>query len=140
MAKRPSISRVVVYEFSESGGESVAAQLFDCPGCELIRCRDGAALLEEMVRRRPDLVVYGLRPSCDQDLGVLQLLRGIQPDVPLVLVAAEDSLVTQKMVHDLRPIYYAVRPVDSTELREVLHAVLVRRSRQSSHVGHPEGP
>jgi DNA-binding response OmpR family regulator len=74
-------------------------------------------------------VVYGLRPSGQEDIGVLQLLRRAAPDLPLVLVAAEESLVTQKLVQDLRPIYYAVRPLDEAELIEAVRAALARRHR-----------
>lgn len=98
-------------------------------GFQILSCADGNALLEQVVQHRPAVVVYGLRPSGQEDMGVLQLLRRVAPDLPLVLVAAEESLVTQKLVQDLRPIYYAVRPLDAAELIEAVRAALARRHR-----------
>ncbi|MBI5836546.1 MAG: hypothetical protein HZB25_04815 [Candidatus Eisenbacteria bacterium] len=120
--------RVVVCETFEIGEAPVGTVLRQ-EGFEPVACPDGRALLEEVVQRRPDVVIYGLRADCEQDLGVLHLFRRIAPDVPLVLVASDESLSTQKLVQELRPIYYAVRPADAAELREAVESALERRGR-----------
>jgi len=124
----PRRSRVILYEACEAN-EATIHSVLDPERYEVVSCPGGQALLEEVVQRKPDVVVYGLRPDCEQDLGVLHLLRRMAPEVPLVLVASEASLGTQKQVQELRPIYYAVRPVDASELREALEAAVVRRGR-----------
>ena len=98
-------------------------------GFDLVSCHDGQALLEEVMHRQPDAVIYALRPDCREDLGVLRLMRRAAPNVPLVLLAAEDSLETRKVTQALRPIYYAVCPVDGVELLDVVHTALARRGR-----------
>ncbi len=98
-------------------------------GFDLVSCPDARALLEEVMHRPPDAVIYALRPDCREDLGVLKLMRRAAPDVPLVLLAAEDSLDTRKITQTLRPIYYAVCPVDGAELREVVRTAVSRRGR-----------
>jgi DNA-binding response OmpR family regulator len=125
------VSRVVVYEASQTGGESCAEALGH-EEVDLVTLTDGEALLEEVVQHPPDVVVYGLHPECQQDLAVLHLLRRAMPTVPLVLVAAESSLDTRKLVQSLRAIYYAVRPVDPAELRDAVHAALAQRHRQTA--------
>ncbi|HVP39123.1 MAG TPA: hypothetical protein VMS93_08075 [Candidatus Saccharimonadales bacterium] len=122
------MARVIVCETPELGEAPVLSAL-KAEGFEPLACADGKALLEEVVQRRPDVVVYGLRAECEQDLGVLHLFRRIAPDVPLVLVASDESLSTQKLVQELRPIYYAVRPVEAAELREAVDSALERRGR-----------
>ena len=99
---------------------------------DLVSCRDGQALLEEVMHRTPDAVIYALHPDCREDLGILRLMRRAAPDVPLVLLAAEDSLDTRRVTQALRPIYYAVCPADGAELRDVVHTALSRRGLLSS--------
>jgi DNA-binding NarL/FixJ family response regulator len=122
------VPRVVVCENCQLG-EAPVLSVLKAEGFEPVCCADGKALLEEVVQRRPDVVVYCLRAECDQDLGVLHLFRRIAHDVPLVLVASDDSLSTQKLVQELRPIYYAVRPAEAAELREAVESALERRGR-----------
>jgi hypothetical protein len=87
-------------------------------------------------RRRPyDLTwaaawgVYALGADCREDLGVLRLMRRAAPDVPLVLLAAEDSLDTRRCTQPFRPIYFAIGPVEGAELRDVVRAAIRRRGR-----------
>ncbi len=98
-------------------------------GIEPIRCREPRTLLEAAVERPPDLVICDHAIGNREDLRMLELLRRAAPAVPLILVASEGSLVTQRLVQGLRPMYYMVGPVEGPELREVVEAVLARRSR-----------
>ena len=127
-AERKRVSRVVVQVTAAPLDPPVGSAL-EAEGFELISCPDAHALLEEVMHRQPDAVVYALRADCREDLGVLRLMRRAAPDVPLVLLAAEDSLDTRKITQTLRPIYYAVCPVDGAELREVLRTAVSRRGR-----------
>jgi len=101
-------------------------------GIEAIRCRDPRALLEEVVRRPPDVVICDHAIGDREDLRMLELFRRAAPAVPLILVASEGSLVTQKLVQGLRPMYYMVGPVEGPELREAVEAALARRLRTRS--------
>ena len=98
-------------------------------GLELVSCPDARGLLEQVMERAPDVVIYALRPDCREDLGVLRLMRHAAPEVPLVILAGEDSLETRRVTQGLRPIYYAVSPVDGAELREVVRAAVRRKTR-----------
>ena len=129
-ADRGMASRVVVYECCLSQ-EHPAISLLKDEGFDLVSCTDGQMLVEEVVQRQPAVVIYGLRPESAEDLGVLQLLRRAAPDVPLVLLAAEASLETQRLVQSLRPIYYSVCPVEPAELRDAVRAAVERPVRQS---------
>jgi len=103
--------------------------LLEAEGFELVSCADGQGLLEEVMHRQPDAVIYALGTDCREDLGVLRLMRRAAPEVPLVLLAAVDSLDMRRISQPLRPIYFAVGPVDGTELRDVVRAVIRRRGR-----------
>jgi len=121
--------RVVVCENHRPGVDPITDAL-RCEGVEASSCADGATLLEEVMRTPPDVVIFLLRPGNASDIGVLELLRRAAPVLPLVIVASSGSLDTQKLVQDLRPIYYAVWPVEGQELCAAIQAALARR-------GHP---
>jgi DNA-binding NtrC family response regulator len=95
-------------------------------GLTLVDCRSSQVLLEEIVQKRPAVVLLGFRSHHAEDLGVLQLVRRVSPDVPLVLIADQGSLDAQRFAQRVRPIYYAVSPVDPSELRDALSAALAR--------------
>ena len=134
------MSRVVIYECC-LGDEHPAFSLLKDEGFDLVACPDGETLLEEVVQHRPDVLIYALKPDSPQDLAVLQLLRRAAPELPLVLLASEGSLSTQRLVQDLRPIYYAVCPIEASELRDAVRAALSRTGRgpAENHRGSSAG-
>ncbi len=123
-----SAPRLLLFECADPTDGGIASALRSL-GFEAIRCRDGRALVEEAVRRPADAVIYELTTHDDEDLGVLELLRRVAPAVPLILVVSQGSLVTQKLMQGLRPMYTMVGPVETAELREVVEAALARRTR-----------
>ena len=123
--------RVIVYECCSEADDHVRS-LLDGEGYELVPCRDGEALLEAAVERHADAVVFELKPECQGDLGLLHLLRRVAPAVPLILVASDGSLETQRLVQELRPMYYAVIPVESEELRGAVRSAVERGRRRAA--------
>jgi DNA-binding NarL/FixJ family response regulator len=121
-------SRVVVYEPYPRDSHPTASMLLG-RGFDLVPCAEGQALLEEVIQRRPDALVYAMSADCEQDLRLLQLIRRAAPDLPLVLLAADESIATRRQVLNLRPIYYTVWPAEAGELHEAVVAALVKSSR-----------
>jgi DNA-binding NarL/FixJ family response regulator len=113
-------------------GCSEACRSLEGDGLELISCEDGERLLEAVIGHPPDVVVYCLRSDIDVDLAVLHLLRRVMPDTPLILLAREGDLETRKAVQSLRPLFYAVAPIDPDELREVVHSVFARQRKRAA--------
>ena len=99
---------------------------FRARGIEVVSCPNSQSLLEAVLRQTPTALVYALRPHSGEDLGVLHLVRRAAPELPIVLLAAEGSLDTRKLVQDLRPVYYGVCPVETLELRDAVGAALAR--------------
>ena len=124
-------SRVLLCERDPDGLAPIFAALLSL-GIEAIRCREPRALLEEAVKRPPDVVICDHAIGNAEDLRMLELLRRAAPAVPLILIASEGSLVTQKLVQGLRPMYYMVGPVEGPELQEAVEAALARRLRLRS--------
>jgi len=126
------VDRKLIYECFPNA-EHPSLDFLRSEGFEIDSFDDFDLLLEQVMRRRPRAVVCGLRPRSPQDVGMLQLLRRVAPDLPLVLLATESSLRAQRQVQSLRPVYYAVCPVEVTELRD---AVLAATSRSARHPEH----
>lgn len=125
------MSAVVLCLCSDRSGEPICEALCG-QGLTLIHGSGRDLLLEEIVRHRPDVLIYMLRRQEAADLAVLQLVRRQVPDLPVVLVADESSLHVEKLVRELRPVYYAVSPVEPDELRQAVHAALALRSRSGA--------
>jgi DNA-binding NtrC family response regulator len=129
--KTPAVStmpRVVLCDVGSSENGELYESLAGL-GYELVDCHDGEALLEAVVDRTPDVVVFAMRADHVSDMAVLQLLRRILPDGPLILLVRDGSLATRRTVQSLRPMYYAVAPVEGGELREAVRAAIVHRRR-----------
>jgi len=118
-----------VVQVTSASADPPVESLLEAEGFDLVSCADGHALLEEVMHRQPDAIIYALRADCREDLGLLRLMRRAVPDVPLVLLATEDSLDTRKVTQTLRPIYYAVCPIDGAELRDVVRTAVRKRGR-----------
>jgi DNA-binding NtrC family response regulator len=124
-SEEPVPARVLFYDPCACLEPSTRAML-EREGLSLVDCGTSQVLLEAIVQRGPAVVLLGFRSHSETDLGVLQLVRRVSPDVPLVLLADEGSLEAQRFAQRVRPIYYAVSPVDPSELREALRAALAR--------------
>ena len=90
---------------------------------------DGPRFLEAAVADLPALVVYALSAEPETDLGLLRLLRRMQPNVEIILLADQTSLTTRVAVQPLRPLFCSVGPLDPGEVTGVVRAALRRRER-----------
>ena len=90
---------------------------------------DGPKFLEAAVTGLPSVVVYALSAELETDLGFLRLLRRMQPDVEIILLADESSLAARVAIQPLRPMFCSVGPLDPAEVTGVVQAALRRRDR-----------
>jgi DNA-binding response OmpR family regulator len=104
-------------------------------GYEVVACPDRDTTLSCAINDPPDVILYSITPHCPIDRGVLQTLRRSLPRTPLVIVASEGSLETQKLIQEFRPVYYAVAPVERAELVEAVKAAMAQRGRLA--LGNP---
>ena len=117
--------------FCACGGDTdaVVCRVLAEEGYEVVACPDHEALLERAINDPPDVIIYSLTPRGPIDRGVLQLVRRNFPKTPLVVVASEGSLETQRVLQEFRPTYYAVAPFDKGELRDAVRAAMAQRER-----------
>ena len=131
VAPEPSRPRVLLCERDPEGAASTCRALRST-GIEPVLCPDPKSLLDEAARQPAAAVICELAVGCREDLFMLELLRRVAPSVPLILIASEGSLATQRLVLGLRPMYYAVGPADGPELHEAVEAALALRSRPTA--------
>src|SRR5438105_2991726 len=114
MSWRFAMSRVMLCHMDRADERALL------PGdLDLMSCDPEESLVDQVALHRPDVVVYEVREGSDADLAVLKLLRRMAPRTPLVVVADEQSPVWHTPA-DLRPLYYAPRPIERDELRGTL--------------------
>lgn len=114
---------------SSGGTDAVVCRTLREEGYEVVACPDRDASLSHAINDPPDLIIYSITPRCPIDRGVLQILRRSLPRTPLVILASEGSLETQRLVQEFRPVYYAVAPVERAELVGAVKAAMAQRGR-----------
>jgi DNA-binding NtrC family response regulator len=125
-----AIPRVVLCSCGRALSAALRAAL-ESPELEVVYCRPDDSILEEVLRRRPAVVIYELKASRVSELALLHLLKRAAPEIRLVLIAS-GSLRTERMFRELRPFYYAVHPVGEEEMIEAVHAALGERARRGA--------
>ncbi len=121
-------SRVVIYE-ARCAEERTSLGSLAGQGFDLVECLDARSVLEHVVQGHVDALVFALCDDKGQDLGLLRLVRRAAPELPLVLLAKDDSLSVRRELQYFNPIYYAVWPPDPIELREAVCAAVLKGSR-----------
>ena len=123
-----AVPRVVLYSCGRTTRTALEAAL-ESTELELVHCPLADALIEQVMRRHPEVVIYELQGDLSSNLAVLQLLKRAAPEVRLVLITGEGSLETERVLRALRPVYYAVHPVDPDEILDAVRAALGQRDR-----------
>ena len=103
-------------------------------GFDVACCAGPEAVFQETMRRAPDLVVYEIGPDRAADHEVLELLRCVCPNAPLVIAGDGGSLESRRALQDFRPLYFALHPTDRSEWSHLVRAIASRRRCR------PEGP
>lgn len=91
-------------------------------GYAVITARDGSGLMEVIRHHVPDLIVLDIRLGQYDGLDLLQDIRRLYYDMPVVLCSAYASFKW-----DMRSIaadYYVVKSSDLTELKKKIHRAL----------------
>lgn len=72
---------------------------------------------------RPLALVLGVSPDMPADLDVIPVIRSLRTDLPVIVVAAGDSLELERTARQRGVFYYFVHPVERDEARAVLQVV-----------------
>lgn len=123
---------VLVVDDKEMLRDSVAVTL-QRAGFAVLAASDGAAGLEIVAKRRPDAVVTDLRMPGLSGIELIEKIREIDDDMPVVLMTAYGTIETAVQAMKLGAFDYVTKPFEGDELlvsvkRAIEHARLRREN------------
>ncbi|XVJ59065.1 MAG: sigma-54-dependent Fis family transcriptional regulator [Tepidisphaera sp.] len=126
------MSMILVVDDKESLRDSVGGTL-ERAGFEVVLAADGAAALAMIAKQRPDCVVSDLKMPGMTGLELLEKIRAIDEDLPLVLMTAFASIQTAVEAIRLGAFNYLQKPFEGDELiinvkRAIEHAGLKKEN------------
>jgi DNA-binding response OmpR family regulator len=78
----------------------------------------------EAIARRPSSAVLGLSRHTLTSLDVISVIRAAHDDLPVIVIAEEDSLDLERRAREKGLFYYLLRPVSREEVTAVLRNLL----------------
>ncbi|MBX3357213.1 MAG: sigma-54-dependent Fis family transcriptional regulator [Phycisphaeraceae bacterium] len=141
------MSTVLVVDDKELMRDSVAATLTRA-GMTVITASSGEAAVELAAKRRPDAIVTDLRMPGMTGIDLLEQVRLIDEDLPVVMMTAFGAVETAVQAVKLGAFDYLTKPFEGDELvvavkRAIEHARLVRQNavlkRSGENGGSAEG-
>lgn len=126
------MSLVLVVDDKEMMRDSVAATLTRA-GFEVMTATDASAALESMAKRRPDVVITDLRMPGQTGVELLEAVKKIDEDLPVILMTAFGTIETAVRAMKSGAFDYLTKPFEGDELiisakRAVSHAKLTREN------------
>lgn len=94
-------------------------------GGPVLRVVDTAVdVARQTLARRPAAVFIGVGKPSLTNLDVISVIRVVRSDLPIIVIAEEDSLELERHVRRKNLFYYLVHPIVPAEVAAVLEAVL----------------
>jgi len=123
---------VLVVDDKEMMRDSVAMTLKRA-GFQVVSASDGAGALSVVASRRPDVVVSDLKMPGMSGLELIERIRGIDDELPIVLMTAFGTVETAVQAMKLGAYDYVTKPFEGDELvvavkRAIEHARLKREN------------
>ena len=95
------------------------------PDGSVVRAVDNPVMVAQYAMSQgPVAVVLGAGADTFDHLDVIPVIRAIKSDLPVIVVAAEDSLDLERTARQRGIFYYLVHPIDPSETRAVLRNIL----------------
>lgn len=94
-------------------------------GRDVVACSSRESLVTALAEGRPDVLIYVLT-DVRNDFELLQALRRMAATLPIILLDGPTDLAARRSLQELKPTYYGVSPLESTELSDVVRGALGR--------------
>ena len=120
------MSHILIYE-PRAAHEDWASLLAN-KGRDVRVCPNRESLVSSLGDRRPDVLIYVLGDLLE-DLGLLRALRRMAAVLPIILLGGPTDLAARRSIQELRPTYYAVLPLERSELDDAVRGALGRATR-----------
>ncbi len=93
-------------------------------GPVLLGVESPAEFVQHAIARRPVAVFLGIGSRTLARLDVIPVIRAVRSDVPVIIVAEEDSLELERKARGESIFYYLVHPVDRSEVEALLKNIM----------------
>ena len=103
-------------------------------GMAVATCASGYLALEMMQKKDFDLVLTDLKMPGMSGLELLTAIKGLQPEVPVIVITARDGVDDRIKGLDFGADDYLVKPFDVNELLARLRAIIRRQGGQAAPV------
>jgi DNA-binding NtrC family response regulator len=135
---------VLVVDDKEMLRDSVAMTL-QRAGMTVFSAADGAAALDIVAKKRPDAIVTDLKMPGMTGIELIEKVRAIDEDLPVVLMTAFGTIETAVKAMKLGAFDYITKPFEGDELviaikRAIDHAKLKRENTLLRLTQNPEAP
>jgi len=109
-------------------------KLLEREGYHVETVTDGASALKEMVRQRPHLLISDIQMPGMDGLELSRRARGLDPDLPVVLITGYASMETAVQALREGVSDYITKPFSIAELKIVVGRILENRSLAAENV------
>jgi len=109
------LGRILVVD-DEEPVRDVPCEYFESQGFGVEAAPDGEAALAALGRLRPDLVLLDVRMPGIDGVEVLRRIRRADPDVPVIMVTANEDVALAKEMLKLGAFDYVAKPFDRSYL------------------------
>ena len=131
--------RVLIVEDDPSVGHVVAAALGDA-GMEATQCRSVAERDARLAGERFDLMVTDVGLGEDDGLSTLQAALKLNPDMPVIVISARNTLSTAVRATKSQVFEYLPKPFDIDELVEAARQATVKPTAPGAPAPTPSAP
>jgi two-component system response regulator (stage 0 sporulation protein F) len=119
------LGRILVVD-DEEPVRDVLCEYFESQGFGVEAAPDGEAALAALGRRRPDLVLLDVRMPGIDGVEVLRRIRRADPEVPVIMVTANEDVALAKEMLKLGAFDYVAKPFDFSYLDRAVTAGLLQ--------------
>ena len=120
---------IVVCE-AHPGATGAVSTLLDAEGFVVHRSTDDESLIEATASHAPQAIVYVLAHDLVVDIALLQLLRRVAPEVPLVLIGAPHPSLAARLA-PVHPVHVTHAPLDGHALGGALRHAIRKHGRMT---------
>jgi len=91
---------------------------------EAVNCPSEA--IQRLLPGRYGVMVLGVHSEDAEGVGLIPMINRIDRQLPIIVIAADESLDLERRARSGKLFYYTVRPVDGGEIKEVIKEACMR--------------
>lgn len=126
-----SLGRILIVD-DEAPVREVLSEYFSSQGYAVETASSGRDALATVRRQRPDLVLLDLRMDGMDGLETLRQLQGIDADLPVIMVTANEDAAVARETLRLGAFDYVAKPFDFTYLERTVTAGILHGKSEPS--------